>query len=749
VADLGDIQIGLSVDNGDVLKSIKTFEKMKRQMADLKIAVNNNTITTKQYNSAVAKMSVSLGQVTGNARQAQSAISKYKIAIHSATDAQLKFQAVSGKGMRRLEILAQQAGYQIGDLAVQIQGGTNAAVALGQQGSQLLGFFGPYGAIAGAALAIGTGLIAPFLKADKAAKDFQQTAAKALEDLESRISKLQGDNPITMGMNSEIARLQAEAEILFQSIEDFQESARKSSSDPDAVTDQTKALRRDYKVILDQLEEQQKKKRIYVEKLEEEKRLTEKIAFNKEIEANAAKLIEDAYGDILSVFHDMEQLDLAATEKDRLEAINLFFTTLQKVSAEEEKRARAVQKIKDAVKFETESLRDQIELLKFKLRFGEGSEQARIYENFLILDAYKLELARKGILGNHAKILIEIKETQLGLTHELKDQNKELKEKEKLLERISKSYNKILEKQLSADAFDPRNGGGAVEAMRRGVNPFQHGTSLTEPDDPDTNVGDYIQGLQNRISLETELLNVFGRERELRSQIITAQQEYGDIATDTQMRAIEGHLKEIDALEQKRIALEQSKQQVTDMNNFMKQSFEDTFMSVIDGTSDLKSAMQKLVSDLISEFMRMMVIKPLMNSIFGGSGATSSPFFALFGLANGGVMNKGNLVPFAQGGVVGGPTTFPMYGNKTGLMGEAGPEAIMPLRRGKGGKLGVEVNGTAGGDVIINHTFNFTANGDDSVKRIIAQSMPDITEATKASVLDARKRGGQFRRVFS
>jgi phage-related minor tail protein len=90
-----------------------------------------------------------------------------------------------------------------------------------------------------------------------------------------------------------------------------------------------------------------------------------------------------------------------------------------------------------------------------------------------------------------------------------------------------------------------------------------------------------------------------------------------------------------------------------------------------------------------------------------------------------------------------------MYGNKTGLMGEAGPEAIMPLRRGKGGKLGVEVNGTAGGDVIINHTFNFTANGDDSVKRIIAQSMPDITEATKASVLDARKRGGQFRRVFS
>jgi len=56
-------------------------------------------------------------------------------------------------------------------------------------------------------------------------------------------------------------------------------------------------------------------------------------------------------------------------------------------------------------------------------------------------------------------------------------------------------------------------------------------------------------------------------------------------------------------------------------------------------------------------------------------------------------------MPFARGGVVSGPTTFPMQGG-TGLMGEAGPEAIMPLTRGADGRLGVRTQG--GGAVTVN-----------------------------------------------
>lgn len=62
--------------------------------------------------------------------------------------------------------------------------------------------------------------------------------------------------------------------------------------------------------------------------------------------------------------------------------------------------------------------------------------------------------------------------------------------------------------------------------------------------------------------------------------------------------------------------------------------------------------------------------------------------------ASGAPFTQGRVMPFARGGVVSGPTTFPMRGG-TGLMGEAGPEAIMPLTRGADGKLGVRSEGGA------------------------------------------------------
>jgi len=60
--------------------------------------------------------------------------------------------------------------------------------------------------------------------------------------------------------------------------------------------------------------------------------------------------------------------------------------------------------------------------------------------------------------------------------------------------------------------------------------------------------------------------------------------------------------------------------------------------------------------------------------------------------AKGGTFAQGRVMPFAQGGIVNGPVHFPMRGGY-GLMGEAGPEAIMPLARGADGKLGVRSEG--------------------------------------------------------
>ncbi len=79
----------------------------------------------------------------------------------------------------------------------------------------------------------------------------------------------------------------------------------------------------------------------------------------------------------------------------------------------------------------------------------------------------------------------------------------------------------------------------------------------------------------------------------------------------------------------------------------------------------------------------------------------------------------GAITPFAKGGVVSGATTFPMAGG-TGLMGEAGPEAIMPLTRGADGTLGVRGSG-GGATVVMNITTPDVAGFSRSRSQIAAQ----------------------------
>ena len=81
-------------------------------------------------------------------------------------------------------------------------------------------------------------------------------------------------------------------------------------------------------------------------------------------------------------------------------------------------------------------------------------------------------------------------------------------------------------------------------------------------------------------------------------------------------------------------------------------------------------------------------------SFFGPIGSAVGGFFGntigkLFN-ANGNAFVNGHLQPFANGGVVSSPTMFPMSGNRTGIMGEKGAEAIMPLKRTPSGQLGVQ-----------------------------------------------------------
>ena len=119
---------------------------------------------------------------------------------------------------------------------------------------------------------------------------------------------------------------------------------------------------------------------------------------------------------------------------------------------------------------------------------------------------------------------------------------------------------------------------------------------------------------------------------------------------------------------------------------------------VLDGAK-LSDALRTVANTMIETAWRA-AVKPVSSHV---GGALAGGLGALFGgntFANGGGFAQGRVMPFASGGVVNGPTAFPMRGGM-GLMGEAGPEAIMPLTRGPDGKLGVRAQGGAGSPVTV------------------------------------------------
>lgn len=106
------------------------------------------------------------------------------------------------------------------------------------------------------------------------------------------------------------------------------------------------------------------------------------------------------------------------------------------------------------------------------------------------------------------------------------------------------------------------------------------------------------------------------------------------------------------------------------------------------------------LSDALGEVAQSMIdtvynvaISPVQNAAGGAlAQGLNGLLSGIMPFANGAAFSQGRVTPFAKGGVVAQPTSFPMRGG-TGLMGEAGPEAIMPLTRGPDGKLGVQSQG--------------------------------------------------------
>lgn len=145
------------------------------------------------------------------------------------------------------------------------------------------------------------------------------------------------------------------------------------------------------------------------------------------------------------------------------------------------------------------------------------------------------------------------------------------------------------------------------------------------------------------------------------------------------------------------------------------------------GVSNL---LKGILQDMAQIALRETVLKPAGKMI--GDALKGFSFASLFksigfGAADGAAFDAGGVRRFASGDVFGSPTLFRYGGGRTGMMGEAGPEAIMPLKRGADGKLGV-----AGGGQTINVAINVAAGASaDDWRRSQRQITSDLQRSLR------------------
>lgn len=681
-ANAGHISMQKYAQLSDTLNT--TEARLYSSLGKTTAEVKKQNVALKSTKPAATKASSSLNQVATSSTNAAAAAARFA-----------KQQRMAGKSTNKFGMVTQQVGYQVGDFFVQVQSGTDALVAFGQQGTQLAGLLpGLAGAVIGIGLSLGTALLRAGLEAKNLTINFK-AIKKSLGDALGPL------RPMIDAISSAFASLGVIASDVGN-------------------------------IILTQF--------------------TRIIAY---ITAAAILLATKLVaGFILSgkaatAFFRILKTGLIST------GIGLFVVALGEIIIAMNNLiiatgsfGKAMREIKTVFKAIWEYAGAKIDVYAQKLRIIGPA-----FRSWMMGIVNVIIIGAEGAIGKLIDI-INVALEKFGGEGIKKPNFADALLNTDVVDAQVASEKYLLEQlEKDADSAAAALGDAALALFGLATTAAANKTKIDTSDWLMTDLGD--GGGKDKLAEEIRQIKLQQQEEkaliglrdekllqmQFEYQLKAAMDEDYNKSHDAKIKAIAEEL----AAEQHRIdKLKEAEQQQKDAADSIANSFGSALTSIVDGTKSVKDAFKDMARAIIADLYQIYVVKQITGMI----SAAINPYMPTFTPSeNGNVFSNGNLVPYADGGVVGGPTYFPMNDGRTGLMGEAGPEAIMPLKRGKDGKLGVQAEGGAG-DVIIHQNFNFTANGDESVKKIIAQQAPAIANMTKKQILDDRRRGGQMKQAF-
>ena len=685
-------------------------------MADIKIIVDSSDVVT--ADNRIEKLGKS-GSV------AEKGISKAARGVN-------QFGTVAkngGKKLNTFNMQLQQGGYQLQDFVVQLQGGTSFFTAFGQQGSQFAGVFGPQGAVIGAVIAIGSavgGMAYKMLNAGDDVRNLEQ----AMSDLEDSVSSYAAATKKASEGTSSIREEFGYTSVLLQTIvRDFEELAR------------IKALDQVGKAV----------SRLRVDHLN---------GFQGDLE-NIADLLNldgwfSAASDDVAQFDGLLKglEDTSRSLKSRLEsAVSLrdiilensgglknmtdlqrpFYEQLLSTIKQMELLSNTIDKSSDASKRQNEYIKEMSDLFT-EVSSGYRSvaasqttlnSQAADYISKMT-EVFELSSQLKEELGEAAFEALRLADVDISAGI-----STAAKEAAKLAANLNISLLAAMNLQnLQGSKVESGGRGSGVEYRGQQDYTSELGyesvQSQIDKFNNKNNKGnktkkDPVADFQKKLDLEREMLGV----SEARQKVLQA---LGSDFVANNPKTVAGMEEQIKAT-QELIKVEEERQALVDT---VSSSVETAMISMVDGTKSVKDAFRDMAADIIKHLYKVMVVQQMVNAIGGIMSGSSNAAISSLGAG---------LESYDNGGYTGsGPRSGGLDG-KGGFMAMMHPqETVVDHTKAN--------SGNGGQNVVINQSFNFAANGDDSVKKLIAQAAPQIAQMTKSSLLNDRRRGGVTKAAF-